>query len=87
MSVIQETLLGCPESGYLLDSCITQLEAQGSSRTCNESIEEIKRGYLFAGVLKRLLARGLARLFQQGLQSMQGSVGTVQRGGEHVRPQ
>ena len=58
MSVIQETLRGYPESGYL-----------------------------FAGVLKRLLARGLARLFQQGLQSMQGSVGTVQRGGEHVRPQ
>ena len=32
-----------PEAGsYLrrIDSCITQLKAQGSSRTCNESKEE-----------------------------------------------
>ena len=27
----------------LIDSCITQLKAQGSSRTCNESKEEEKR--------------------------------------------
>ena len=26
----------------ILDSCITQLKAQGSSRTCNESKEEVQ---------------------------------------------
>ena len=33
-------------SGYLrlIDSCITQLKAQGPSRTCNESKEEEKKG-------------------------------------------
>jgi len=28
----------------LIDSCITQLKAQGPSRTCNESKEEEKKG-------------------------------------------
>jgi len=28
-----------------IDSCITQLKAQGPSRTCNESKEEEKKGY------------------------------------------
>jgi len=27
----------------LIDSCITQLKAQGPSRTCNESKEEVKK--------------------------------------------
>ena len=38
---------GVPEAGSylrLIDSCITQLKAQGPSRTCNESKEEEKEG-------------------------------------------
>ena len=30
----------------LMDSCITQLKAQGPSRTCNESKEEEEEAYL-----------------------------------------
>ena len=32
--------VGMSLSGSIIDSCITQLEAQGPSRTCNESKEE-----------------------------------------------
>ena len=32
----------------LIDSCITQLKAQGPSRTCNESKEEEEEGFLVA---------------------------------------
>ena len=31
-----------PEVGLLVDCCITQLKAEGPSRTCNESKEEEK---------------------------------------------
>jgi len=37
---------GCPPSGSylrLIDSCTNQLEAQGPSRTCNESNKEEKK--------------------------------------------
>jgi len=33
----------------LIDSCITQLEAQGPSRTCNESQEEEEAGFAVQG--------------------------------------
>ena len=34
----------CGYRGGLVDSCITQLKAQGPSRACNESKEEEKKG-------------------------------------------
>ena len=41
-----EMCCGNEEGSYLrlIDSCITQLKARGSSRTCKESKEEEKRG-------------------------------------------
>jgi hypothetical protein len=49
---------------WLIDSCITQLKAQGPSRTCSESKEEeeefggILLGFLNVGeLLKQLLLR------------------------------
>jgi len=44
----------------LIDSCITQLEAQGPARTCNESKEERK------GVLLLLLTRRAAESIKGG---------------------
>ena len=38
----------------LTDSCITQLKAQGPSRTCNESKEEEVTGYKTPGLMMRL---------------------------------
>ena len=43
---------GTPVARRLIDSCITQLKAQGPSRTCNESQEEEKE------VARRRRARG-----------------------------
>ena len=39
----------------LIDSCITQLKAQGSSRTCNESKEEEEASH--AGAVRRDAAK------------------------------
>jgi len=40
----QACAVSCPSRDFwLIDSCITQLKAQGTSRTCNESKEEEKK--------------------------------------------
>ena len=46
----------------LIDSCITQLKAQGPSRTCNESKEEVRRCLrpLVAGADRRRTQKGKA---------------------------
>ena len=46
----------------LIDSCITQLKAQGPSRTCNESREEEEEDVLAGG-----LGRAGALLFVFGM--------------------
>ena len=43
----------------LIDSCITQLKAQGPSRTCNESKEEEEEHSLDSGLATRELPREL----------------------------
>ena len=65
-----------PEAGShlrLIDSCITQLKAQGPSRTCNESKEEeeeeglgcmVYRGLLGVQTVPRLPPRPRARLLE-----------------------
>ena len=44
MHLVPTRRAGCPASKYLrlIDSCITQLKAQGPSRTCDESKEKKK---------------------------------------------
>jgi len=44
-SIFWTWLAICVPSRWLIDSCITQLKAQGPSRTCNESKEEEKEGW------------------------------------------
>ena len=41
----------------LIDSCITQLKAQGPSRTCNESKEEEEKSERRGGPAFRAMAR------------------------------
>ena len=45
---------GSEAGSYLrpIDTCITQLKAQGPSRTCNESKEEEEKGYLALATLE-----------------------------------
>jgi len=54
------------EAGSYLDSCITQLKAQGPSRTCNESKEEegslnLRNGDAILGRAEQPLPRGRPR--------------------------
>jgi len=53
----EEGGLGTEAGSYLrlIDSCITQLKAQGPSRTCNESNEEEEEGDLGTAGRERLL--------------------------------
>jgi len=53
----------------LIDSCITQLKAQGPSRTCNESEEEDEEG--FRGVLFEALLLVVSLLFSLLLSSLE----------------
>jgi len=65
----------------LIDSCITQLKAQGHYRTCNESKEEEEEEEEAAGAMAPSLRRGRRSLDSgRGIHSHQMHC-TPQRGG------
>jgi len=53
-----------PKPLLLLDFCITQLEAQGPSRTCNESKEEEEASSLLLSSLRRFIHRSMSLKYE-----------------------